>query len=94
MNTYPKWEHLPDLELYLDQVLLYINQVTGAASFPDDKGLTASMINNYVKHGHLDKPIKKKIQPQAGGSLDCHHCLEKCFFNPGNQSNVRNVNSW
>ena len=27
---------------------------------PNDKGLTASMVNNYVKHGHVAKPIKKK----------------------------------
>ncbi|HEK9809121.1 TPA: DUF1836 domain-containing protein, partial [Streptococcus equi subsp. equi] len=24
----PSWKDLPDLELYLDQVLLYVNQVT------------------------------------------------------------------
>ncbi|MFR2742519.1 MAG: DUF1836 domain-containing protein, partial [Streptococcus agalactiae] len=25
-NQYPKWEELPELDLYLDQVLLYVNQ--------------------------------------------------------------------
>lgn len=79
MNTYPKWEHLPDLELYLDQVLLYINQVTGAASFPDDKGLTASMINNYVKHGHLDKPIKKKYNRKQVARLIVITALKNVF---------------
>jgi len=48
-QQYPLWEELPEIELYLDQVLLYVNQ-----------GLTASMVNNYVKHGHVAKPIKKK----------------------------------
>ena len=59
-QQYPLWEELPEIELYLDQVLLYVNQVTQSTLGPNDKGLTASMVNNYVKHGHVAKPIKKK----------------------------------
>lgn len=65
MNTqqvFPKWDELPDLELYLDQVLLYVNNVCGSSISAADKGLTASMINNYVKHGYIAKPVKKKYQ--------------------------------
>ena len=54
-QQYPLWEELPEIELYLDQVLL-----TQSTLGPNDKGLTASMVNNYVKHGHVAKPIKKK----------------------------------
>ena len=59
-QQYPLWEELPEIELYLDQVLLYVNQVTQSTLGPNDKGLTASMVNNYVKRGHVAKPIKKK----------------------------------
>lgn len=59
-QQYPLWEELPEIELYLDQVLLYVNQVTQSTLGPNDKGLTASMVNNYVKHDHIAKPIKKK----------------------------------
>ena len=59
-QQYPLWEELPEIELYLDQVLLYVNQVTQSTLGPNDKGLTASMVNNYVKQGHVAKPIKKK----------------------------------
>ena len=59
-QQYPLWEELPEIELYLDQVLLYVNQVTQSTLGPNAKGLTASMVNNYVKHGHVAKPIKKK----------------------------------
>ena len=59
-QQYPLWEELPEIELYLDQVLLYVNQVTQSTLGPNDKGLTASMVNNYVTHGHVAKPIKKK----------------------------------
>ncbi|MGT2950650.1 hypothetical protein BU202_05815 [Streptococcus cuniculi] len=60
MNHLPKWQQLPDLELYLDQVLLYVNQQTSPVLGSREKPLTASMVNNYVKHGYLPKPIKKK----------------------------------
>lgn len=59
-SIYPKWTDLPQLDLYLDQVLLYVNQVTKPLATATDKGLTASMINNYVKHGLVEKPVKKK----------------------------------
>ena len=59
-KVYPKWSELPTIDLYLDQVLLYVNQLDSSSIVDDDKGLTAAMINNYVKNGHLDKPIKKK----------------------------------
>ncbi|MGT2935453.1 DUF1836 domain-containing protein [Streptococcus castoreus] len=62
--TLPTWKELPDLELYLDQVLLYVNQVTMFTDTQDNKALTASMINNYVKHGYVSKPVKKKYQKQ------------------------------
>ncbi|MCL6221436.1 DUF1836 domain-containing protein [Streptococcus dysgalactiae subsp. equisimilis] len=60
----PYWQDLPDLDLYLDQVLLYVNQCTDFSMVSDNKSLTASMINNYVKHGYVAKPIKKKYQKQ------------------------------
>ncbi len=60
MTLLPKWDQLPQLELYLDQVLLYVNQVTSSAISQKEKPLTAAMINNYVKHGMIAKPIKKK----------------------------------
>ena len=60
--SYPKWEDIPNIDLYLDQVLLYVNQVCAPISPDKEKGLTASMVNNYVKHGYLIKPDKKKYQ--------------------------------
>lgn len=59
---YPSWEELPDLDLYLDQVLLYVNKTCAPVLSSSDKGLTAAMINNYVKHGYVEKPDKKKYQ--------------------------------
>lgn len=56
----PRWNELPDLEIYMDQVISLITRYI--ADFPsvDEKGLTASMVNNYVKLGMIPAPKKKK----------------------------------
>ena len=78
-QQYPLWEELPEIELYLDQVLLYVNQVYAPISPDKDKGLTASMVNNYVKHGYLTKPDKKKYQRQQIARLIAITTLKSVF---------------
>ncbi|WP_251573838.1 DUF1836 domain-containing protein [Limosilactobacillus agrestimuris] len=54
---FPKWEELPSLGLYVDQVAAVINEnLTSSGMEP----LTKSMINNYVKKKTIQAPIKKK----------------------------------
>ena len=55
----PRWEELPDFPLYIEQVVNYIESKLGKFSF-DEKMITSSMINNYVKHGIVKAPVKKK----------------------------------
>ena len=60
--TLPSWDMLPDLELYMDQV---VSVVTKYLEVPSTKiglnrPLTPSMINNYVKLGIIPPPIRKK----------------------------------
>ena len=43
------WENLPDISLYMDQVLALMNRQT--IRFGDEDNLTAAMINNYIKDG-------------------------------------------
>ena len=77
--SYPKWEEIPNIDLYLDQVLLYVNQVCAPVSPDKDKGLTASMVNNYVKHAYLTKPDKKKYQRQQIARLIAITTLKSVF---------------
>ena len=77
--SYPKWEDIPNIGLYLDQVLLYVNQVCAPISPDKDKGLTASMVNNYVKHGYLTKPDKKKYQRKQIARLIAITTLKSVF---------------
>lgn len=77
--SYPKWEDIPNIDLYLDQVLLYVNQVCAPISPDKNKGLTASMVNNYVKHGYLTKPDKKKYQRKQIARLIAITTLKSVF---------------
>lgn len=55
------WEKLPDIDLYMDQVLTYMDrQLALFQRNEQDRLLTSSMINNYVKDGILPRPSQKK----------------------------------
>lgn len=57
----PRWQELPDIELYMDQVITLIERyLSSLAEHPDGKVITAAMINNYVKLGIMPKPEKKR----------------------------------
>ena len=56
----PRWEVLPDLELYMDQVRSLVSRYLGSYLGFDEKGLTPSMVNNYVKLGVLPAPRHKR----------------------------------
>lgn len=58
-STLPRWEELPKLELYADQVLSLINPLCEQYHV---KPLTKAMINNYVKLGLIPPPKKKRYQ--------------------------------
>lgn len=59
-NT-PRIEYLPDLDLYMDQVITYMEQCLGPLSkYTNDKVITSSMINNYVKGNVIPNPVSKK----------------------------------
>ena len=56
----PRWEELPDIELYMDQVITLMGKYFGGLSLSDEPFLTSSMINNYVKNEIIPAPVKKK----------------------------------
>jgi DNA-binding transcriptional MerR regulator len=53
------WLQLPDLGLYMDQVITYIEQQCRPL-YRQKPFLTAAMVNNYVKSGLLLRPDGKK----------------------------------
>lgn len=63
----PRWNELPNIELYLDQVVTYINTCLSPYIFfnsdykkEETELLTKTMINNYVKNNLIDAPVKKQ----------------------------------
>ena len=55
------WALIPDLGLYMDQVVTYIEKQMEPLYGQGARGIiTPSMINNYVKTGLLDRPQGKK----------------------------------
>ena len=58
----PRYFEIPDVGLYLKQVVKYINDILSPLGLPE---MTASMISNYVKQGLIDKPVRKLITDNA-----------------------------
>ena len=57
----PRWDELPDLDLYLDQVVNYLEKyLVNYTANKEEKIITKTMINNYVKQGIMPAPEKKK----------------------------------
>ncbi|MBP5324782.1 MAG: DUF1836 domain-containing protein [Pseudobutyrivibrio sp.] len=54
-------EDIPNIDLYMDQVLTFLNQELGTVrEVNEDKAMTKTMINNYTKNQILPPPEKKK----------------------------------
>ena len=60
----PRWEELPNIDLYMDQVVSFIEEnlisLVPSKDDKEEKVVTKTMINNYVKHGILTSPVNKK----------------------------------
>ena len=54
------WDRLPELDLYMDQVITLMDKQLAPFSGDGERLLTSSMINNYVKDGVLPRPESKK----------------------------------
>ncbi len=56
-----KYEELSEVDLYMDQVIFFLSKKLGIFNYTsEDKPITPSMINNYVKGKVISAPIKKK----------------------------------
>lgn len=55
------WETLPDIELYMDQVVSYLPRQSVGGKVPS---MTSAMINNYVKDGLLPRACGKRYHKE------------------------------
>ena len=60
----PRWDFLPDIDLYMDQVISVMEKFLNVYNIGDSddssKIITPSIINNYVKLKVLPSPVKKR----------------------------------
>lgn len=57
----PRYEEIPDVGLYLEQVAKYICDVLEPLG---ENAITMSMISNYVKRGLIANPVKKQYNQE------------------------------
>lgn len=102
--SFADYERLPDLDLYMDQVITYLDRVLSVFQTSSlDKQITPSMINNYVKGEVLPSPIGKKYTKehialieeicslkQVLNLADIKQILNKRYENVVEKSNVFN----
>lgn len=63
----PRYGELPDVGLYLDQTIKYINRVLAPLGCME---ITPSMVSNYVKKGYIPSPVHKQYDaPQLARLL-------------------------
>lgn len=64
----PRWNELPNVDLYIDQVVClledYLSKYIKDDTEKNEKVITKTMINNYVKHNVIKPPINKKYNKE------------------------------
>lgn len=59
----PRFKEIPDIPLYMDQLIGYVGKQVQVFALPSEKPLTSSMVNNYVKMRLVPQPQAKRYQP-------------------------------
>ncbi len=84
----PRWEELPDLDLYLDQLVTlldtYLSPYIGDG---ENQIITKTMINNYVKQGAISPPKKKKYNKEHIASIFVI-CILKSVYSISNVADL------
>jgi len=59
----PRWYELPDIDLYMDQVISILEKHLAIFNDNEDsKIITPTMVNNYVKQKIISRPVNKKYK--------------------------------
>ena len=76
----PRWNELPSIDLYIDQIIALVDEnLSAVLCHHDGFPLTKSMINNYVKAKLVAAPINKKY-PRISVAMVIVICLLKnCY---------------
>ncbi len=79
----PRWHELPNIDLYIDQLVCFLEQYLAGYIKNDnekeEKIITKTMINNYVKHSAIKPPINKKYNKEHIASLFVIFVLKEVY---------------
>lgn len=77
----PRWEQLPGMGLYMEQVVELVNSALGPAcgeiGYPP---LTSNMVNNYVKARIVEPPVNKRYSRLSVAMIIVVYILKMCYF--------------
>lgn len=63
------WKDIPDIDLYMDQVISYMQRQHLGLDLDGEETLTSAMINNYIKNGLLPRAKGKRYDREHIGYL-------------------------
>ncbi|MCI8760077.1 MAG: DUF1836 domain-containing protein [Clostridia bacterium] len=79
----PRWNELPNIDLYIDQLVSFLEQYLfgyiKSDNEKEEKIITKTMINNYVKHNIIKPPINKKYNKEHMASLFVIFVLKQVY---------------
>jgi len=79
----PRWEELPELELYMDQVITLVDRYLSPLIQNEKQTvLSSAMVNNYVKHKLVPPPVKKRYNRNHLAYLIAITSLKQVFAIP------------
>ncbi|HCM90909.1 MULTISPECIES: DUF1836 domain-containing protein [Vagococcus] len=84
----PRWDELPEIDIYMDQLVQYVIIHTSDLKLSHSKDITPSMINNYVKLKLVPKPHKKKYGRNHLARIMVITILKQAFEIPAIKSGI------
>lgn len=79
----PRWNELPNIDLYIDQVVClleeYLSGYIKNDNEKEEKLITKTMINNYVKQDIIKPPVNKKYNKEHVASLFVIFILKQIY---------------
>lgn len=66
----PRWEDLPEKPIFNQEVVTYVNDLF-KDFLPENQLLTTTMVQNYIKLGHLPRPNGRKYNRTRIAYLIC-----------------------
>ncbi len=88
----PQWEDIPDLGLYMDQVVTLLKRYLDylPPELKEEQFITPAAINNYVRKKVMPEPVKKKYYREHIAYLIMICSMKHCLSIPTLQTMIPN----